>query len=73
MSSAKTAAPIDMPFGLVTRFGPGNHVLDRGPDPLMGRGNFEGEGAPIVNCRDTVRSSVQKRLGTLCGHLCKNG
>ena len=36
--------------------GPGNHVLDRGPDPLMGRGNFEGgKRRPIVEYRDTLR------------------
>jgi len=28
MSSAKTAAPIEMPFGLRTQVGLGNHVLD---------------------------------------------
>ena len=27
------AAPIEMPFGLRTRVGPGNHVLDGGPYP----------------------------------------
>jgi len=26
VSPAKTAAPIEMPFGLRTRVGPGNHV-----------------------------------------------
>ena len=30
---AKTAEPIEMPFGLRTRVGPRNHVLDCGPDP----------------------------------------
>ena len=35
---------------------------DWGPDPSMGRGNFDGEkGCPIVKYRDTLRSSVQKR------------
>jgi len=34
-----------MPFGLSTRVGPGNHVLDGGPDPPMGRGNCEGKWA----------------------------
>jgi len=34
-----------MPFGLRTRVSPGNHVLDGGPDPPMGMGNFEGKGA----------------------------
>ena len=28
VSPAKTAAPIEMPFGLGTRVGPRNHVLD---------------------------------------------
>jgi len=32
MRHAKTAEPINMPFGLWTR-GPRNHVLDGGPDP----------------------------------------
>jgi len=32
-SPAKTAALIKMPFGLRTWVGPGNHVLDGGPDP----------------------------------------
>jgi len=44
MSPAKTAEPIEVPFGLRTRVGPGNHVLDRGPDSPMGRGNFESIG-----------------------------
>jgi len=42
VSSAKTAELIEMPFGLRTRVGPGNHAVDGGPDPPMGRGNFEG-------------------------------
>ena len=48
VSPAKTAAPIELPFGLRTWVGPGNHVLDGGPDPPMGRGNFVGErGIPL--------------------------
>jgi len=31
---AKTAEPIDIPFGLWTRIGSRNHVLDGGPDPM---------------------------------------
>jgi len=38
----KTAEPIEMPFGLTTWLGAGNHVLDRSPDPPKGKGNFEG-------------------------------
>ena len=61
VSPAKTAVPIEMPFGLGTQVGPRNHVLNGGPDPLMWRGNFEGEkGHPIVQYRDTLQSSVQK-------------
>jgi len=33
VSPAKTAKPIEMPFGLSTRVGPGNHALDWGPNP----------------------------------------
>jgi len=42
--------------------GPRNHVLDGGPDPPMGRGNFQGKVRPIVKCRDTLPSSVLKQL-----------
>jgi len=54
------AEPIEMLFGLRTLVGPEiMHLM--GPDPLMGRGNFEGGmGRPTV-------------IGTFCGHLCKNG
>jgi len=63
VSPVQTAALIEMPFGLMTRVGPVNHVLNGDPDLPMGRGNFEGEkGCPIVKYRDTPRSSVQKRL-----------
>jgi len=41
---------IEMPFGLMTWVGPGNHVLDGVPDPPMGRGNFE-EGKGASNCK----------------------
>jgi len=42
------AEPIEMEFGLRTLVGPGNHVLDGGPDLPMGMGNFEGErGVPL--------------------------
>jgi len=41
---------------------PRNHVLDGGPDPPMGRVNFEGGVSSIVKHRETLQSSVQKRL-----------
>jgi len=62
VSPAETVELIEMPFGLRTRVGPRNKILDEGSDFPMGRGNFEGEGRPIVKYRDTLRSPVRKRL-----------
>jgi len=62
VSPAKTAEPIEMPFGLRARVDPGNHVLD-GVQIPMGKGNFEGgKERLIVKSRDTLRSPVQKLL-----------
>jgi len=53
---------IEMPFGLRTRVGSRNHVLDRCPDP-DGKEKFWGEkGEPIVKYRDTLCWALQKRL-----------
>jgi len=41
------AEPIEMPFVLRTRVGPGNHALDGGPDPPMAWGNFGGKKSPL--------------------------
>jgi len=61
--SPKTAAPIEMPFGLRTLGNSGNHVLDDDTDPPWEGAIFGGRnGRPIVKYRDTLRSSVQKRL-----------
>ena len=49
--SAKTAAPIEMPFGLRTRVGPRNHVLDGGPDSPWEGAIFRGKWHPIVKYR----------------------
>jgi len=58
---AKTAEPIDMSFELRIRVGTRNHVLDGGPDPPMGRDNFEqGEGRLIVKYRDIVVSCAKR-------------
>jgi len=43
VSHTKTAEPIEMPFGLRTRVGPGN-VYQMGVEISMGTGNFEGVG-----------------------------
>jgi len=45
VSHAKTAQQIEMPFGLRTQVGLRNNVLDGGPDPSMGKGDFKGKGA----------------------------
>jgi len=48
VSPAQTAAPIELPFGLRTWVGPGNHVLDGGPDPPLEGANFwERMGVPL--------------------------
>ena len=55
VSPAKTAEPIEMPFGLRTWVIPRDHVLDGGSDPPMGRGKLLGEnGRPVVKYRDTT-------------------
>jgi len=62
VSPAKMAEPIKMLFRLRTRVGPRNRILDGVQIPFHERGNFEEEkGGSIAN------------VGTLCGHLCKNG
>jgi len=46
--------------------GPGYHVLDGGVQIPMGSGNFERwKECPIVKYRDTLQSSVRKRLNRL--------
>jgi len=57
VSAAKMAEPIEMPFELRTRVGPGNGVLDK-VQIKLGRGNFHG--LLIVKYRVTLQSSVQK-------------
>ena len=60
ISPAKRAAPIEVPFGLRTRVGPTNHVLDgvQNPDPH----------------RNEVSNFVGGRVyRTLCSELFKNG
>jgi len=52
VSPAKTAEPIQMPFGLWVQMVPRNHNLDGGPDPPMDTGHFGEKGASIVKYRD---------------------
>jgi len=46
MSPAKAAEPIGMPFGMWTRLGPSNHLLDEGRSPHAKWQFFEGERGP---------------------------
>ena len=43
---AKTAGPIELPFGMWGGVGDSHHVLHGGPDPPTGRGNFGLEKGP---------------------------
>jgi len=46
--------PIEMPFGLTTRMGPRNYVLDGGPDPRWEGAILGRKGLPIVKYRDAL-------------------
>jgi len=63
MSPAKTAEPIEVPFELRTRVGPTTMYIRCDPYSPPWEGVFLWEkGRPIVKYRDTLWSSVQKRL-----------
>jgi len=57
-----------MPFGLRTRVGPGNHVIDGGPDPHE-------KGRPIAKNRDTavICAKTAERMEMLLGVILQNG
>jgi len=48
---------MDMPFAMMTQVGRRYHVLDGGPDPLRGRGNFLG-GDVAAQCKVMGHSTV---------------
>jgi len=58
VSPAKMAEPIEMPFGLMTRVGPGYHVLD-GPRYPYRKGAILGQREPKY--RDFLPLAVQER------------
>jgi len=60
VSPAKTAAPIEIPFGLRTQVGQGNHVLDGGGVQIPPLEGAIFRGRALVLYRDALRSSVQK-------------
>jgi len=47
VSPTKTAGTIQMPLGLQTKVGLGNHVLDGGPDPQCKAAILRGKGVPL--------------------------
>jgi len=47
VSLAQTAELIEMPFVVWIQVGPGNHVLDRGADPLCVGAILKREGIPL--------------------------
>jgi len=62
VSPAKTARPIEMPFGLLTLVGSRNHILDGVQIPRI-KAQFLGRKArPIAKYRDSVPGDVQKRM-----------
>jgi len=63
------AEPIEMPFGLRTRVGPGNHVLDGVQIPPWEGAILRGKGRPTVKYRDILWSPVQKQLSRSCCSL----
>jgi len=52
VNPAKTAQPIEIPFGVWTQVGPRNHVLDGDRDPLWEGVILREKGQPIVKYRD---------------------
>jgi len=51
---------LNMPFGLLTRVGPRNHVLDGGPDPHRKGQFWGGKERPIMKYRGCLQWAVQK-------------
>jgi len=52
----RSVSPIEMPFGLWIRVGPGNNVLDGGPDLPWEGAFFGGEGAHCKLCKQGLFS-----------------
>jgi len=53
--------------------GPRNHVLDGGPDPPMGSGNFEGGPLQSIGTQFTAESpyTLQWVPSSLVGRMCQ--
>jgi len=59
MSPAKSAEPIEMPFGMFTYVGPRNHILDGGPDRPMEMGNFRDDAEIFPVKQHSVTTDVR--------------
>ena len=71
MSCAKTAEPIEMPFGLRTQVDPRNHLLDEGFDPPRGRDNFRGMPPSQMHCNsEGVENGRLYKLYTVHTYPC---
>jgi len=57
VSCAKTADPIEMPYGMLSRVDPRNDVLDEGADAETGRGTFRGVTGPLQRLGKRVSSA----------------
>jgi len=60
------AAPIKMPFGMLSWVDLGNLVLDGGSDPPVGRSNFVGEGhaptSPMTFCHELRKKMAETTI-----------
>jgi len=54
MSPAETFEPTEMPFGVKTRVGPKNHVLDGGPDLPWKEAILRWKGQPVVKYSNSL-------------------
>ena len=68
LSCAKTAAPIKMPFRMLSRVVPWNHVLDESADDPTGRGILGGVYGPLWSIRFSglwVKGEMRKNVGPI--------
>ena len=70
LTFAKVTEPIEVPFRLRIWVDTGNHVLDGGSDPPMGRGNCKGKRVGPLSRIATAVSFVNKWGG---GYSCWQG
>ena len=63
----KKVEPINMPFGMMYRVGPRNHVIRWGSDPSMGKASFCGNRwGNLTYMENTVADSLSNYFGISC-------